>query len=98
MVCTFVPERKKKDIQELGFAEIMKVKREKFEKCNIIFTAHFEGKRKHDPDNLYAKPYLDALVQAKVIKDDNNSIVKSVILIAISNEPRSYIEIEIKKL
>lgn len=69
--------------------------RKNFSKVRITFTAYFVGKRKHDPDNLYVKPMMDALVDAGIIADDNSEIVESVTLKVVIGSKEEMVEIEI---
>lgn len=69
--------------------------RRTFTKVRLTFTAYFQGKRKHDPDNLYVKPMIDALVQAGIIEDDNSEIVQSVTLKVVTGAKEASVEIEI---
>ena len=85
---------RKSSIQKLTYYEALK-HRKHFDKCRLTFTAHFKGKQKHDHDNLYVKPMIDALVQAGVIDDDNNEIVESVTLKVVTKAEEDFIEIEI---
>ena len=87
--------RRKKELQAMVWAELMSRRRPKFEKCHIILTAHYPTDRKRDPDNLYAKPFIDALVDAKVIEDDNNTIVQSVTLRVVTNAESEFVELEL---
>lgn len=84
----------KKDIQKLAYYEALQ-HRKHFDTARITFTAHFKGKRKHDPDNLYVKPMMDALVHARVIDDDNNEVVQSVTLKVVTGAKEDFVEIEI---
>lgn len=85
---------RKRMVQQLAYYEALKQKRH-FEKVRLIFTAHFIGKRKHDPDNLYVKPMIDALVEANIIADDNSEIVESVTLKVVTGAKEEKVEIEI---
>lgn len=69
--------------------------RRTFTKARITFTAHFVGKRKHDPDNLYVKPMMDALVDAGIIADDNSEVIESVTLKIVTKAKEEMVEIEI---
>lgn len=84
----------KKSIQELVFYEALKNRRH-FDKVRVTFTAYFSDKKKRDPDNLYVKPMMDALVDAGVIDDDNHEIVESVTLKVVTKAKEDYIVIEI---
>lgn len=84
----------KNEIQQVTYYEALQHRRH-FETAHITFTAYFTGKRKHDPDNLYVKPMMDALVQAGILKDDNNEIVKSVTLKVVTEAPEDCVVIEI---
>lgn len=84
----------KRMIQKLTYYEAIQHRRN-FEKARITFTAFFKGSRKHDPDNLYVKPMMDALVQAGIFKDDNNTIIQSVTLQVVTGCKEDYVTIEI---
>jgi len=85
---------RKREIQKIAYYEALK-HRKHFDTIRITFTAYFTGKRKHDPDNLYVKPMLDALVEAGIIDDDNSEIVQSVTLKVVTGSKEEYVEIEI---
>ncbi len=46
----------------------------------ITIEAHFKEKNRRDPDNLYVKPLLDALVKIGVLTDDSGDVVESLTL------------------
>ena len=84
----------KKEMQEVAYYMALQNKK-KFDKARLIFTAYYKGNRKHDPDNLYVKPFLDGLVQAGMIKDDSNLYVQSVTLKVETGAKSDYVTIEI---
>ena len=64
----------------------------------IRIEAHFIGKNRRDPDNLYVKPIIDGMVRAGVIPDDNGEIVESVTLVAKRNRGEDKIIIEVESV
>lgn len=91
----FARSERKRKVQQLVYYEALKTKRHRLEKCRLIFTAYFKGKRKHDPDNLYVKPMIDALILAGIIEDDNSNIVQSVTLQCVTEAEEEKVVIEI---
>lgn len=57
----------------------------------LVIEAHYRNNNRHDPDNLYVKPILDALVKIGVLKDDNGDCVESVTLTAKRKMPEDRI-------
>jgi len=45
---------------------------------SIAFVCRFKYKRKYDVDNCCVKPIIDALVDKRILKDDNYEYVKSI--------------------
>lgn len=45
-----------------------------YDKCKMTITYYFKDRRRHDPSN-YDKFILDGLVEAKIITDDNYSVI-----------------------
>lgn len=88
---------RKKEAQELVYYEALKNKKH-FDRVRVTFTAYFSDKKKRDPDNLYVKPMMDALVDAGIIDDDNNEIVESVTLKVVTKANEDYIVIEVLPL
>lgn len=65
--------------------------------ARVIVEAHFSDNKRHDPDNLYVKPILDGLVQARIFEDDNGEIIESVTLKAKKWMPKDLIIISINE-
>lgn len=68
-----------------------------YKKCDMIVTYHFKDKRKRDTHNL-TKCLLDALVEAKIIYDDNYEVLNSYTEKGVYDKGNEYIEIEILPL
>lgn len=93
------------DEQNLAFAqaknhiqaskELDGIKFKTVEKCKIIFTAYYKDKRRHDPDNLLCKNFIDGIVKAGIIKDDNSEVVLSLEKIIKTGQNYNGIDIEI---
>lgn len=66
--------------------------------CEIFIYADFKGSRRHDPDNICEKLYIDGLVHAGIILDDNCSIVRMIGKTATINCPENLVEIEIMEV
>lgn len=76
-------KRKKlaEEIHELVYFSILKEGKnfkETFDSCNIFFDIYFKGKRRRDPDNCNVKLFIDGLVMAGVIEDDNSDIIQEI--------------------
>ena len=65
-----------------------------YKKCEMIVTYHFKDKRKRDTHNL-TKCLLDALVEAKIIEDDNYEVLKLYTEKGVYDRKNEFIEIEI---
>ena len=48
--------------------------------ADVRIEAFFKSAQRRDPDNLYVKPILDALVNSGMLSDDNGEFVDSVTL------------------
>lgn len=48
-----------------------------FDSCIIMILQFKPTKSKSDPGNLYAKPFIDSIVEYEVIRDDNYTIVRT---------------------
>jgi Holliday junction resolvase RusA-like endonuclease len=48
----------------------------------VLVEARYKGRMRHDPDNLYVKPILDALVDMGILPDDNGEVIKYLVLTA----------------
>lgn len=57
-------------------------------KVAVSVLAQFKTKIRRDPDNLYVKPIMDAIVFVKLLKDDNGDIVDSITLKSQIGMPR----------
>lgn len=68
----------------------------KITKCKLKVIYYFKDRRRHDPGN-YDKTLLDGLVEAKIIEDDNYSVIEEYTSIGRvdSKHPRTEIEIEV---
>ena len=91
-------KRKADELHNLVFCAakaLKKVKRVK--QCNITVIAWYKGKRKHDPDNMYIKPFIDGLVMAGILPDDDCTVVKQISLRAINDckEDKIFITLEV---
>jgi Holliday junction resolvase RusA-like endonuclease len=65
-----------------------------YKKCEMIVTYHFKDRRKRDTHNL-TKCLLDALVEAKIIEDDNYEVLKLYTEKGVYDRKNEFIEIEI---
>ncbi|MFA6071387.1 MAG: RusA family crossover junction endodeoxyribonuclease, partial [Janthinobacterium sp.] len=70
----------------------------KFKKCEIIITAYFKHKTRRDVDNLSEKLYLDGLVMAGIIEDDNLNIVVGIHKFAYNDQKEDKVVIEIEEV
>lgn len=74
--------KRKKIVDEIHTLVWAECKKHKIKKVvapiKIAFEVSFKSKRRHDPDNIFCKGFLDGLVLAGVIEDDNSEIVKEV--------------------
>lgn len=65
------------------------------EKCKIVFEVYYKDKRRHDPDNLLCKNFIDGIVKAGIIKDDNSEVVLSLEKIIKTGTDYNQIYIEV---
>lgn len=65
-----------------------------FEKCEIKIHYYFKDKRRRDLEN-YLKILMDALVEAKVITDDNYEVITKMTLKGDVDSQKPRIEIEV---
>lgn len=65
-------------------------------RLNIFIHAQFKGNRRHDSDNICSKLYIDALVKAKIIEDDNCLIVQEVKTLATIGHVQDEVIIELE--
>ena len=84
--------------QRINAERIIEGKFTKINKCKIIFSAYFKDKRKHDPDNLLAKNFIDGIVAAGVIPDDNDQVVIGIEKRALRGQDYNGIDIQIIQL
>ena len=68
-----------------------------FTKCDMIVTYHFPDRRIRDTHNL-TKCLLDALVEAKIIIDDNYMVLNTYTEKGVYDKNNSYVEVEIKEV
>jgi Holliday junction resolvase RusA-like endonuclease len=61
----------------------------------ILVEAHYTGSVRHDPDNLYVKPILDALVDMEILPDDNGEVIRALVLAAKNRMERDQVLISI---
>lgn len=52
-------------------------------KVDISITAHYKHKRRHDSDNVASKLYIDGLVKAGILEDDDTRYIGKVTTEAI---------------
>jgi len=73
---------RKKQAEEFHTFVWAECKRQKIKKAaipvKIVFEISYKNKRRHDPDNCNVKMFMDGLVMAKIIPDDNYKIVKEI--------------------
>lgn len=69
-------------------------KEHNIEKCEITIKYYFKDKRRRDLEN-YLKILMDALVEAKVIIDDNYEVITKMTLIGNVDSKNPRIEIEV---
>jgi len=63
----------------------------------VSIEAHFKNNHRRDPDNLFVKPLLDALVKVGLFYDDNGDVISSLTLIAKRKMPSDQIIISINE-
>ena len=66
-----------------------------FKKVKINATTYFKGNKRHDIDNLCLKPYIDGLVHAKVVRDDNYKIIPELNIKLINNSNKNIVKLEL---
>lgn len=66
-------------------------------KANIFIEAHFVNSNRRDPDNLFVKPIIDAIVKFGVLPDDNGDVVESLTLISKTRMESDQIIIKINE-
>jgi len=57
----------------------------------VSIKAHFKNNHRRDPDNLFVKPILDALVKFGLFSDDNGDVIYSLTLMAKRKMPSDQI-------
>ena len=67
-----------------------------YTKCNMIVTYHFPTRRLRDTHNL-TKCLLDALVEAKIILDDNYMVLNKYTEIGTYDKDNGYVEIDVEE-
>lgn len=88
----------KKVLQRMVYAQAYNLRKSKVSVPAIVkIEAHFEGKKIHDPDNLFVKPVLDGLVKAGIFEDDNGKIIDWVCLKTEIEMPKNKIIILINE-
>ena len=67
-----------------------------YEKAHITITWVAKDKRRRDPDNLFAamKPYIDGLVEAELIEDDDAMHVSYTLRYERGDKDNTIIEVE----
>lgn len=89
----------KQELQELVHWTIVEQKAKPVKgKVKVTITAHFKGAAKHDPDNLFVKPILDAVTEAGILPDDNCEIIRQLTLVAENRAKEDKIVIEIEAI
>ena len=63
----------------------------------VSIEAHFKNNHRRDPDNLFVKPILDALVKYGLFLDDNGDVIDSLTLKVKRNMPSDKIIISINE-
>lgn len=63
----------------------------------VSIEAHFKNNHRRDPDNLFVKPILDALVKYGLFYDDNGDVIESLTLRAKRKMPSDQIIISINE-
>ncbi|MEI7890908.1 MAG: hypothetical protein WCI36_02970 [bacterium] len=63
----------------------------------VSIEAHFKNNHRRDPDNLFVKPFLDAMVKVGLFYDDNGDVIESLTLSAKRNMPSDKIIISINE-
>ncbi len=84
--------------QELAYYTILNTKNkdiEKFKECNIFFEIEFKSKNRRDPDNCLIKNFLDGIVKAGIIPDDNSKYVKEITIRCLTGQEEDKIIIHI---
>ncbi len=90
-------DKKKKYHEYVRLATIGIQPKPNYKKCDMVVTYHFKNKRKRDTHNL-TKCLLDALVEAKIIEDDNYMVLNTYTEKGVYDKDKEYIEIEITPL
>lgn len=65
--------------------------------CDMVVTYHFKDRRIRDTHNM-TKCLLDALVEAKIIIDDNYMVLNTYTEKGLYDKGNSYIEIDIQEV
>lgn len=68
-----------------------------FTRCNMVVTYHYPDRRIRDTHNL-TKCLLDALVEAKIIIDDNYMVLNNYTEKGIYDKDNAYVEIDIEEV
>ena len=66
------------EIHSLVKYAVYRKNKETFKKCRIEFVICYKGNRRHDPDNCNIKLFIDGLVVAGIIPDDNSKVIKEI--------------------
>jgi Holliday junction resolvase RusA-like endonuclease len=87
----------KKTIQEMIYVYARNMGEKITIPAIVKIEAHFKENKRRDPDNLFVKPILDGLVQARIFEDDNGKIIDWVSLKAEVKMPSDKIIIFINE-
>ncbi|EKE25673.1 MAG: hypothetical protein ACD_5C00075G0005 [uncultured bacterium] len=76
--------------------KILKTAKSMIGPFTLTIEAHFSHGNRRDPDNLFVKPIIDALVKAGIFPDDNGKVIEALTLKAKTKMPNDKIIISIK--
>lgn len=91
----------KRDMEELIYWSLMEIshKWEAIETpIDIRIEAHYQGSHRHDSDNIFDKPIIDAIVKAEIIPDDDCDFVHDVISRARKRQKENKIVITLESI
>lgn len=65
---------------------------------DILITAHYKHKRRHDSSNVDDKAIIDGLVMAKILPDDSTEYIRWAATRAIIGASKDYTEVRVDEI
>ena len=71
------------------------IKHDYIEECIVVVVQFHPNKRKPDVNNVYTKPFIDAMVERELLQEDNYTVVRmhQEYLVYDKNDPHTEIRI-----